>query len=375
MGLALAASASAVQTVTPVSAAGTNFAANGANSWATTAAAGGSLVFIGRYSSDNANESGLGLIVNYDAGVFSNVNVDQLMTKCMVATPQVIAAGAASQVVFGWADTSIRRTGGVPNGAVGWTGTADPAPQGTADGCLNPGNIVTTSAAFPLPTNLFRITANVAAGFSVGQTSTITLQGKSFSKAGGQNSGGFTTQSLVVTSSPLGFNGAASRKTHGAAGTFDIPIDPSGSLTAGQPITIEPRAIGTGYQIVFTFNLPVTSSGAPTTTSGVASPTVAFQGNNAIVTLTNVPNGSRAQVTLPGVNGSGVAGTANVGFLTGDVSGTGNRSVQGSDVTFVQQRLGAAVTAANFRADVSGNGAIQGSDVTAVQQRLGTTLP
>ena len=111
LGLFLAASASAIQTVTPVKdAAGTSFTANGANSWATTASAGGTLVFYGRYSSDNANESGLGLIANYDAGVFTNVVVDQLMTKCMVATPQVIPAGAASQVVFGWADTSIRRT-------------------------------------------------------------------------------------------------------------------------------------------------------------------------------------------------------------------------------------------------------------------------
>jgi hypothetical protein len=373
LGLVLAASASAIQTVTPVKdGAGTNFPANGANSWATTASAGGTLVFFGRYSSDNANESGLGLSVSYDGNVFSNVVVDQLMTKCMVATPQVVQAAGPSNVFFGWADTSIRRTNGTPNGAVGWTGTADPAAQGTADGCLNPGNIVTTAAAFPLPTNLFRITANVAAGFSVGQTSTITLQGTSFSKAGGPNSGGFTTQSLVITSSALAFNGAASRKTHGAAGAFDIPIDPSGSLTAGQPITIEPRAIGTGHQIVFTFSAPVSSSGAPTTTAGVASAPV-FQGNNAIVTLTGVGNQSRVKVDLPGVNGTAVGATANIGFLLGDINGS--RLVNSTDILTVKAASGQTTTAANFKTDLNASGLTNSTDILTVKSASGKTLP
>jgi hypothetical protein len=374
LGLVLAASASAIQTVTPVKdGAGTNFPANGANSWATTASAGGTLVFFGRYSSDNANESGLGLSVNYDGNVFSNVVVDQLLTKCMVATPQVVEVAGPSHVFFGWADTSIRRTNGTANGAVGWTGSVDPALPGTTDGCLNPGNIVQASsvAAVTPPTNLFRITANVAAGFSVGQISTITFQGTSFSKAGGQNSGGFTTQSLVITSSALAFNGAASRKTHGAAGVFDIPIDPSGSLTAGQPITIEPRAIGTGHQIVFTFSAPVSSSGAPTTTSGVASAPV-FQGNNAVVTLTGVTDLTRVQVNLPGVNGSAVSAAANVGFVLGDVNGS--RGVTGSDVSIVKSKSGQTTDATNFKMDLNASGGVTGSDVSIVKSRSGQLL-
>lgn len=226
------------------------------------------------------------------------------------------------------------------------------------------------NAAFDIPQHVIAGGGGSSSGGSYAITGTIgqSVLGQS---SGGSYvvNGGFWGGGTV--NGTLAYSGAASRKTHGAV-DFDIPIDPSGSMTNGQPITIEPRAIGTGYKIVFLFTAPVSSANAPTTSAGVASAPV-FNGNSASVTLTGVTNGSRVQVDLPNVNNSGIGGTARIGFLTGDMNG--NRSVQGSDVTFVQQRLGTAVSATTFKADVNANGAIQGSDVTAVQQRLGTTLP
>lgn len=198
MGLLFATSALAVQKVTPVKDTNGTVFAGAEPNWSATVPAGTQLVIFGRYTSDLANESGLGLQVQFDSTKFSSVNVDQAFTftKCMVALPQTDVAG---KITFGWADTSIRRTGGVPNGVVGWTGTADPAQPGQPDGCLNPGgNTVTTSAASGPPVNLFRIVATTLGTFTSG-TSTITLLPTSFSKAAGQNAAAPVTQALVVT--------------------------------------------------------------------------------------------------------------------------------------------------------------------------------
>jgi len=213
-----AGSALAVQTVTPVQdAAGTGFAANGPNSWAASRSAGQTLVFYGRYSSDYANESGLGLAIEYDETKFSNVTVDQVMNKCLIAPPQLqnISVGA-SRAVLGWADISVRRTAGVPNGAVGWTGTADPAAPTSAttptDGCLDVATFGVAgpqiTAAVTLPAKLFRFTTTLAAGFT-GGASSIVLRGTSASSAicvPVPATPCFADQTLVVTAVPPSSN-------------------------------------------------------------------------------------------------------------------------------------------------------------------------
>jgi len=188
-----AASAVAVQTVTPY-----DSASGGLVISAPTVKAGTTLTFYGRYEisgSQTANESGLGLKVKYDKTKFSNVVVDQVYTKCMIASPdQQESVPATSQVVFGWIDTSIRRTSGTPNGVVGWPGTADPA---APDACLNPGGIVTTTTGTAPPLALFRMQMTTVPGFTSG-TTTVSLQSDgNYSYANATP--GFTDKSILIT--------------------------------------------------------------------------------------------------------------------------------------------------------------------------------
>ena len=357
----------ATQSVFPASdAGGTAFPSN-----TVTRGAGQQLVFFGRYvitSPTSPNESGLGLKIAYDANKITNVAIDPVvtMTKCMVFTPNVLVNGATSQVLFGWADTS-QRTGG----AVGWPATSDAISGSVTASCINPQGIVTTTGGFGLPLTLFRFTATIAAGFTSGSTP-IDITSPSASSAGGSSS--FTNTTLTVNGAvapPISFVSASTRKTHGAAGDFDIPIDPAGSMTAGTTITVEPRQIGAGFKIVFLFNTAPTSATVMTSSgSGAAT----FAGNEATVTLTGVSDATRVQVDLSLVNGLvGVGGTAIVGFLLGDTNGS--RGTTGSDVSIVKSKSGLVTDATNFKSDLNASGGVSGSDVSIVKSRSGLALP
>lgn len=211
----LAVSAFAAQTVTPYDA-----AAGGAVVATPTVSAGATLTFYGRYEISGVqtgNESGLGLKVKYDKTKFSNVVVDQVYTKCMIATPdQQESVPASSQVVFGWIDTSVRRTSSVPNGAVGWPATADPAAPGATDGCLNPGNIVTTQAGTTPPLALFRMQMTTLGSFTSGTTTVSLTSEGNFSYANATP--GFTDKSITITGA--------------AAPACNLDVDNSGTRTA-----------------------------------------------------------------------------------------------------------------------------------------------
>jgi len=165
----------------------------------------------------------------------------------------------------------------------------------------------------------------------------------------------------------------ASRKTHGTAGTFDLTLDPAGSLTAGSSITVEPRRTADGaFDVVFTFDRAVTSASATLSGGMTGTVTPTISGSNVTVRLTGAPDKKRVGITL-NVDGAANAASANIGFLYGDVSG--NRQVQGNDSTAVRARMGAPLSAANFIYDVNVNGAIQGADDTAVRALVGNALP
>ena len=160
-----------------------------------------------------------------------------------------------------------------------------------------------------------------------------------------------------------------SRKTHGAAGNFDIAIDAVPQISGA--VTVEPRAIGIDHTIIFQFDTLITATGIVATSVGSATATIS--GNDVIVSLTGVPNSSRAQVTLTNVSNAGVNASAFIGFLIGDVNNT--RSVNSSDISGVKARSGQATTAANFKFDVNTSGAINSSDISAVKARSGLVLP
>lgn len=161
-----------------------------------------------------------------------------------------------------------------------------------------------------------------------------------------------------------------SRKTHGAAGPFDLDLPLSGTPA------VEGRSGGptNDYQIVFTFLNPVTFTGATVSAAPGRSATMAGpafsspDGREVTVNLTNVDTGQTLTVTLTGVNNTTDL-IVPLTVLMGDVNGNG--AVTSSDVSQVKASVGAAVTQANFRADVTVNGTINSSDVGAVKAASG----
>ncbi|MGI8436352.1 MAG: Calx-beta domain-containing protein [Chthoniobacterales bacterium] len=171
---------------------------------------------------------------------------------------------------------------------------------------------------------------------------------------------------------------AVSRKVHGAAGTFDIPLSLSG------PVEIECRSGGASgvYQLVVTFATPVTFNSAVVTSgtgmvTGVSSAQI--EGLPAATTVTidlaGVTNLQRLTVALLGVNDGSNSGDVGVrvGIVLGDT--TGNGAVGSSDVSQAKAQSGQPVTTANFRNDVNVNGAITSSDIGLIKSQSGAVLP
>ena len=62
-----------------------------------------------------------------------------------------------------------------------------------------------------------------------------------------------------------------------------------------------------------------------------------------------------------------------MGVLIGDTSANG--AVNSSDISQSKSQSGQAVTAANFRQDVTVSGSINSSDISLVKSKSGTALP
>ena len=170
----------------------------------------------------------------------------------------------------------------------------------------------------------------------------------------------------------LQLTSTVSRKTHGAAGDFDIDLP----LT-GEP-GVECRSSGGNHTLVITFSNPMVSGNASVTsgTGNVAgSPT--FSGNTMTVNLTGVADVQQITVTLSNVTDTFsqvLPDTAvSMNMLIGDTNG--NRAVSASDVAQTKGQSGSPVTAANFRTDVNVSGAISAADVAQVKANSGHSLP
>ena len=180
--------------------------------------------------------------------------------------------------------------------------------------------------------------------------------------------------SLFAAAIPFDLVSVVSRKTHGAAGDFDINMP----LTGTPGVECRSGGASGNHTLVFTFKSNL-ASGEVSVTGGAGSiaSAPAMSANTMTVNLTNVPNAQRTTLTLH--NMKDVANqllpdtSVTVGFLVGDT--TGNGSVNGSDVSQTKVQSGHPITASNFREDVSVNGAINASDVTLVKSRSGTALP
>src|ERR1700726_1688254 len=166
---------------------------------------------------------------------------------------------------------------------------------------------------------------------------------------------------------------AVSRTTHGAAGSFDIPLPLSG--TPG----VECRTGGApgDYTLVFTFTNNVTSGNASVTGGvGSVSGTPILSGNTMTVNLTGVANAQTLTVTLSGVidEFSQVLPDTpvSVNMLIGDTSGNG--VVNATDVAQTKAQVGQPVTSSNFRTDVNATGIINATDVAIVKAHSGGSI-
>jgi len=170
---------------------------------------------------------------------------------------------------------------------------------------------------------------------------------------------------------PPAMMSAVSRKVHGAAGTFDLPL----GAVATNPTT-EPRQ-GPAQSIVFTFDKPIGSAIATITEGTALAGAPTFNGNKVIVGLTGVNNQQYVKISLTAVAGTdgstGGTGSVRVGFLAGDVNQ--NRVVTLSDLGLVNAQLAQSVTAANYLKDVNASGTLTLSDKGITNTNLTRALP
>ena len=164
---------------------------------------------------------------------------------------------------------------------------------------------------------------------------------------------------------------AFSRKTHGAAGTFGIPLPLTGN------VGIECRSGGAtnDYQMIINFATAVTVGSASVTSGTGSVSSFSVSGSQVTVNLTGVTNVQRITVTLFNVNDGTHMGNVplSMGVLVGDVNG--NAVVNASDVSLTKAQVGQPVTGSNFREDVNANGVINSVDVAQVKANVGTGLP
>ena len=174
----------------------------------------------------------------------------------------------------------------------------------------------------------------------------------------------------VAPSAPVA-QSAFSRKTHGGAGTFDVPLPLTGN------VGIECRSGGgtNDYQMIINFATSVTVGGASVTSGTGSVSSFSVSGSQVTVNLTGVTNVQRITVTLSNVNDGTHMGDVPVsmGVLVGDVNG--NAVVSAADVALTKSQVGATVSSSNFREDVNANGTISSTDVALVKSDVGTALP
>ena len=223
----------------------------------------------------------------------------------------------------------------------------------------NPGGHTATASASPI----------IVSGLSNGVVYTCSVSAR--------NSAGSGVASATATATPqsgITLVAVQSRKAHGATGTFDLPIVSTEPIAGN--VTVESRAIGAGHLIVFQFSTGVTSLGAVSVTgasgSSVGSATANTLGNEVVVTLTGIPDNSRATISITGVN-STLGASASIGFLVGDINNS--RSVNATDISGIKARSGQSTNGTNYKFDLNASGGINATDIAAVKARSGLVLP
>jgi uncharacterized delta-60 repeat protein len=210
-------------------------------------------------------------------------------------------------------------------------------------------------------------------GLSLPTEQNFYIRAQGYYRSGFQNGSEGITESVrnaFLGAVPMA-QSAFSRKTHGAAGTFDVPLPLTGN------VGVECRSGGAtnDYQMIFNFANSVTVGSASVTSGTGSVSSFSVSGSQVTVNLTGVTNVQRITVTLINVNDGTHMGNVSVsmGVLIGDVNG--NAVVNASDVSLTKSQVGQAVSSSNFREDVNANGLINSVDVAQVKANVGTALP
>lgn len=181
---------------------------------------------------------------------------------------------------------------------------------------------------------------------------------------------------LPSTGNALSLTAVVSRKSHGSAGTFDLPIETAPAINGN--ISIESRAGGSGHLIVFQFGEVVSAPGTVTVVDAGGAPIVTAAplsaGNEVQVSLANIPDRRRITVTLTGVTAASgmLNASVSLGFLVGAFENSA--SVTAQDTSAVKARAGQAAAANTFRYDIDASGWVTAADIAAVKARVGLTL-
>ncbi|GMU23321.1 MAG: hypothetical protein AMXMBFR13_34000 [Phycisphaerae bacterium] len=181
---------------------------------------------------------------------------------------------------------------------------------------------------------------------------------------------------FTLSSNPL-LVAAASRKTHGSAGDFDVSLELNEQVNGA---TVEMR-LGGPTQLVLTFSEPVVAAdgtmdaGEIGLSAGTLG-TVSVVDNQVTANLSGVPNRSCFTLTLSGltdVHGNAMTGdnTVQIRVLKGDVNSDG--VVASADITQVKGASGQTVNQGNFRKDLNVDGVIASADIIQVKAASGHT--
>ena len=174
---------------------------------------------------------------------------------------------------------------------------------------------------------------------------------------------------------------AVSRKTHGAAGPFDIALPLTG------PPGIECRTAGgtSDHTVVVTFANSVTVAGNPQAqvisgtgcvgNGGTCTGSVSVSGATVTVPLTNIGNAQTINLKLFAVSSGEESGdiTLAMSILAGDTNADG--AINSGDTLQTRNRSGQATDATNFPSDVNLDGFVNSGDTLFVRTRAGTSLP
>jgi len=165
----------------------------------------------------------------------------------------------------------------------------------------------------------------------------------------------------------INLSSAASRLTHGTAGTFDVTMPLTG--ISG----VEDRSAST-YNAVFTFDAPVTSGEVQVVSGTATVGLLSFDGNSLSAQLTGVTSAENVILRVQNINGDGLPhGDVTFGFLTADADAS--RVVDKTDQTVVRAQVNQPVTSANFRDDINADGRIRSNDLQFIKTNRGHSIP